>query len=127
MTVPSFQRKPEGWMQDPVQLAKHEKAMKELQERSKALPIDTRHLPDQERKLIEMQDEIKSLHSKVAEIMTENDELTELLKIAAESKRYKIPVRKVRGILDFVDPAKQEYMFATFDSNTNILEHLSID
>lgn len=114
-------------MADPQQLAKHEKAMKELQERSRPLPVDTRHLPDQERKLIDMEEEIKTLRSKVTELMTENEELTELLRVAAESKRYKIPVKKTRGVLEFVDAAKTQYMIATFDSNTNVLEHLSIE
>ena len=92
MTLPNFQRRPEGWMQDPVQLAKHEQAMKELQERTRPLPVattgaikedDARHLPEHERQILEIKEENTKLKAKVAELFSDNEELIELLRIAS--------------------------------------------
>ena len=121
----------EGWQDktspnyDPEMVAKQEKHLEGIGRMFTPLPVerDIRHLPQQERKLIELQDEIKRLQQKNAELVNELEDRDAMLELASTKYlRVKIDVKTLRGTLDFVNGS--EFIYASINQNTNQLENV---
>ena len=127
MAPPMFNKqRQEGWMDNPEIAAKHQKMLDEMAKQFSPLPVkqDIRHLPEQERKVIELQDEVKRLQAKNAELVNELEDRDAMLELASTKYlRVKIDVKKLRGTLDFVNGS--EFIWASINQNTNVLEGVS--
>ena len=133
MAPPMFSKRLEGWQDkdspnyNPELVAKHEKSLEEVGKLYRPLPVerDIRHLPEHERKLIEKDDEIKKLQTKILDLSRELDEAYAMLELASTKyMRVKIDVKKLRGTLDFVNGS--EFIYASINQNTNVLENVDI-
>jgi predicted RNase H-like nuclease (RuvC/YqgF family) len=113
-------------MSDPEAAKKHEKYLENMGKQFEPLPVDRRHLPQQEQEIFKLKDEVKSLQQKNAELLNELEERDRMLEIAAIGEcRYRLNTHKFKMMFDWV--LGHEYIYCSVDQNTKELVNLSID